>query len=218
MPGLDMSAYTCRLLVPDRLISMLVRASLQRHGLEFVAPEVDADVTIVHTDAIYALPVFYPCVRIAAEPRELDCECLHIPCLCRIGMPFSPPDLVVAVRGMLALSAGRGAPPRRDRRRPMRHALDLCSGSGYSTFAMADAKGDRTLVVGVDRRSGACRNARTLGNLIGYRNVAFVVADATALPFADSTFVDVGGEQDLSVWLEDEAAIQQARAEAERVS
>jgi demethylmenaquinone methyltransferase/2-methoxy-6-polyprenyl-1,4-benzoquinol methylase len=66
--------------------------------------------------------------------------------------------------------------------------LDLCSGTGAVALRARRTTGPDGLVVGLDFSSGMVRRARENAARIGIADVAFVVGDATRLPFAPASF------------------------------
>jgi ubiquinone/menaquinone biosynthesis C-methylase UbiE len=73
--------------------------------------------------------------------------------------------------------------------RPIR-ILDLGCGPGGSAFALAGALGDRAHIVGIDIAQSMVEKARQhhQNRYAHCQNIAFQVADATALPFDDGAF------------------------------
>lgn len=66
--------------------------------------------------------------------------------------------------------------------------LDLCSGTGAVALRARRATGPDGLVIGLDFSWGMIRRARANAARMGVADVAFVVADATRLPFAPASF------------------------------
>jgi len=215
-----MDGCRCRLASPEPVAS-LIRACLGRYGLQVTAIErEDLDIALIDADSFdpgtFRTPEGAPVIRMSTRPEVLACTCGRDDvCLCRITLPFSPPALIIRVRA--ALAAARHEPPVPRASAAERAVLDLCSGSGCSTCEAADAHGPGTLVVGVDRSPEAAVEARALAHIIGYGNVAFVAADAAALPFGDGSFDAVTGEEQLGNWLRSPQALERARAEGRRV-
>jgi demethylmenaquinone methyltransferase/2-methoxy-6-polyprenyl-1,4-benzoquinol methylase len=66
--------------------------------------------------------------------------------------------------------------------------LDLCSGTGAVALRAGRTTGADGLVVGLDFSLGMIRRAREKAARMGVADVAFVVADASQLPFASASF------------------------------
>jgi demethylmenaquinone methyltransferase/2-methoxy-6-polyprenyl-1,4-benzoquinol methylase len=66
--------------------------------------------------------------------------------------------------------------------------LDLCSGTGAVALRARRATGPDGLVIGLDFSWGMIRRARANAARMGVADVAFVVGDATRLPFAPASF------------------------------
>jgi demethylmenaquinone methyltransferase/2-methoxy-6-polyprenyl-1,4-benzoquinol methylase len=66
--------------------------------------------------------------------------------------------------------------------------LDLCCGTGSSTFVIREKAGDSATVLGVDLSIGQLRRAHRKNR---FANVRFVEADATAVPFRSGSFDSV---------------------------
>ncbi len=223
-----MDAYRCTLAAKGP-VTKLMRACLERAGLavtsvgpaDLTTAACDADIVLVDVDQFgnttLSAAADVPVIRMTSRPEELACTCgREDVCLCRIGLPFSPPALVMRVRAALAAAHGVPAsPPSGDIERL---TLDLCSGSGYSTCEAADADGPGTLVIGVDRSPEVLIEAMALARLIGYADVAFVAADVLALPLRDGSFNAVSGEAEMDRWVGDAEALTRAQAEVRRVT
>jgi len=228
MSRLRMDGYCCGLAAHGP-VAPLIRACLERAGLavtsvdpaDLATAACDADIVLVDVDQFgdraLSAAADVPVIRMASRPEELACTCgREDVCLCRIGLPFSPPALVMRVRAALAAAHGVPAsPPSRD---TGRLALDLCSGSGLSTCEAADADGPGMLVVGVDRSPEAVIEAMAMARLIGYANVVYVAAYVVALPFRDGSFDALSGEEELADRLGDPEALDRTRAEVRRVT
>ena len=96
--------------------------------------------------------------------------------------------------------------------------LELCSGSGYSTCAAADAAPDDALIVGIDSSSDAIMLACGRALSLGYVNVRFVVGDVTVLPFGAGSFRAVHGSGSLEANGVVGDSLATARAEVARVA
>ena len=72
-----------------------------------------------------------------------------------------------------------------DELRGRRRVLDVGSGSGHPSLLVAEAVGE---VVGVDRAPAMVALARKRSAKLGRRNVWFLVADGTQLPFPEGAF------------------------------
>ena len=73
--------------------------------------------------------------------------------------------------------------------------VDIGSGTGTSSFQLAERVGDGGRVIGCDISSTMCDAARTRADTLGITNVEFVAADAHAYPFessADAVFSRFG--------------------------
>jgi len=220
MGRLRMDGLRCGL-VAEEPVASLIRACLARYGLQVTGIEDgNLDIALIDVDSLNAdapaVPDGIPVIRMTTRPEVLECTCGRDDvCLCRITLPFSPPGLVIRVRAALAAARHEplaARPPATDR-----VVLDLCSGSGCSTCEAADTHGPATLVVGVERSPDGALEAHALARIIGYPNVAFVAADAAALPFGDGSFDEVSGEEQLGNWVRSPEALERAQAEARSV-
>jgi demethylmenaquinone methyltransferase/2-methoxy-6-polyprenyl-1,4-benzoquinol methylase len=68
---------------------------------------------------------------------------------------------------------------------PGDRVLDLCCGTGNSTFVMADALGNLTNLIGADLSLGQTRIARKRNR---FERVSFIVTDASRASFPDAAF------------------------------
>jgi ubiquinone/menaquinone biosynthesis C-methylase UbiE len=65
------------------------------------------------------------------------------------------------------------------------HALDVATGTGFTALALAPGCRE---VIGVDFTAGMVREARSLQETRGVKNLLFCLGDAEALPFRDGSF------------------------------
>lgn len=66
--------------------------------------------------------------------------------------------------------------------------LDLCTGTGAVAVALSDRVGPTGMVVGLDFSEGMLRKAQEKAFKQGIKNIAWVRADVTAMPFKDNVF------------------------------
>ncbi len=116
MSRLRMDGYCCGLAAHGP-VAGLARACLERAGLavtsvgpaDLATAARDADIVLVDVDQFGEVASRAPIIRMSSRPAELACTCgREDVCLCRIGLPFSPPALVMRVRA--ALAAAHGVP------------------------------------------------------------------------------------------------------------
>jgi CheY-like chemotaxis protein len=234
-----MAGYRALVVEPEERVSRLIRACLERAGMEVACtPGVSAAVEVLGeevaglpqvliveesagrerlTQQLRSAARAIPVVWLVGEESRSACTCgLQEVCVCRIAKPFSPPGLVITIRTLLAVRYG-WVVRQGEVKRFARVAVDLCCGSGFSTCMAAEGEGEDTLVIGLDRDPEALITARKRVRLIGYGNIRFVGAEAACLPFRDGSVAEVYGVGDLPRCARPAERVAEAMQEARRI-
>jgi arsenite methyltransferase len=99
-----------------------------------------------------------------------------------------PPELANVPDAAVESFAGVANPWSLGRLEPGEHVLDVGCGAGTDSLVAAQMVGSTGHVIGIDMTPEMLAKARRAADDMGLANVAFVEAEAEALPFPDESF------------------------------